>query len=239
MNAMRIRYTRISELPAGNSALTIWLSAEERAAHAAMRSAERRDTWLAGRISAKRLLLEAAGSEGHWLANRQATELHIESRSTNPGHGERPTLVVDRVTTPCAISVSHTARGVLAVVSLEAEVSLGVDLVDSAESSRALRWTLTPNELDWLARGTNHRAEQIWALKESLYKACQRGEGFSPQSIETVPGCSPSYPRFDVKNLRQLQSWRVDGHFAALAIVMAPSGAVTNMELPRSVARAA
>jgi phosphopantetheinyl transferase len=140
---------------------------------------------------------------------------------------------------PCAISVSHTARGVLAAVSLEAEVSLGVDLVEPAKSRQTLHWTFSPDELHWLAATPGNHAEQLWALKEALYKACQRGEGFSPQNIETVPGRLPSYPRFDAQRLRQLQSWRVDGHFAALAVVLAPPAAVTTMELPRLVARAA
>jgi 4'-phosphopantetheinyl transferase EntD len=216
-----------------------WLSTQERAVYTAMRSPARRSTWLAGRIVAKRLLLEAASATGHDIAKCEATELHIESRSTKLGHGERPTLFVDGFVVPCAISVSHTARGVLAAVSFEAGVSLGVDLVELAESSDSLRWTFSPTEMNWLAKGTGNRAEQLWASKEALYKACQRGEGFSPQNMETVPGQLPSYPRFDAQDLRQLQSWRVDGHFAALAIVLARPAAATTMELPRITARAA
>jgi 4'-phosphopantetheinyl transferase len=239
MNAMQIRYARIAELPSGERAAVAWLSAEERAAHAAMRATARRSTWLAGRILAKKLLLETASTTGPYIAGCQPTELQIESRSINPGHGERPALFVNGVAVPCAISVSHTASGVLAAVSLDADISLGVDLVEPAESSQALRWTFSPGELDWLADSPRNRPEQLWALKEALYKACQRGEGFSPQNIETVPGQLPSYPRFAAQDLRQLQSWRVDGHFAALAVVLARPAAATNMELPSLTARAA
>jgi phosphopantetheinyl transferase len=148
-------------------------------------------------------------------------------------------LFVNGVAVPCAISVSHTARGVLAAVSLEADVSLGVDLVEPTGSSEALHWTFSPCELNWLAAAPENRAEQLWALKEAVYKASQRGEGFSPQNIETVPGQMPSYPRLDAQDLRRLQSWRVDGHFAAFAIVLARPAAATTMELPRSLSRAA
>jgi hypothetical protein len=53
-----------------------------------------------------------------------------------------------------------------------------------------------------------------------LYKACQQGEGFAPGSIEVVPGADPHYPTTaPARAVRTLQSWCVDGQFAALAIV--------------------
>lgn len=242
MTSLRIRYARFSELPSGGSAAACWLSADERAASGAMRSAERRASWLAGRILAKRLLLEAARTAGHPLAERRADELHVESRSTNPGHGERPTLIVGGCDQPCAISIAHSQRGVLAAVSLDTTLLLGVDLVEPALANHRLQWTFTPGERAWLAAGSDdaHRPEQLWAMKEALYKACQRGEGFSPQSIEVVPGQLPCYPNLDLTlDLRELQCWRVDGHLAALATVQAPRAVATTMEVPRMLTLAA
>jgi 4'-phosphopantetheinyl transferase EntD len=242
MNAIRIRYVRLSELPLGGDSLARWLSADERATYSAMRSPERRATWLAGRILAKRLLKECAGAAGDSLAARHADELHIESRSMNPGHGERPTLSIDGLSQSCAISIAHSARGVLAAVGLDATLSLGVDLAERTDAQQALQWTFTAGERAWLARGSQNsdRPEQLWALKEALYKACQGGEGFAPQKIEVVPGQLPSYPNLDLtKNLHNLQSWRVDGHLAALAVVKAQLAVETTMESPGALGRAA
>jgi 4'-phosphopantetheinyl transferase EntD len=242
MNSLRIRYARLSELPLAGDAIAHWLSADERAAHAAMQSSERRATWLAGRILAKRLLLEYAQAAGDALATFRASELHIESRSTSPGHGERPTLFLAGLAQECAISIAHSQRGVLAAVALDGKVSLGVDLAESTDAPQALQWTFTPAERAWLAgdAATSDRAVQLWALKEALYKACQRGEGFSPQTIDVAPGQLPSYPNLDLaENLQRLQSWRVDGHLAALAIVKAQPAVATIMEAPRALGRAA
>ena len=77
-----------------------------------------------------------------------------------------------------------------------------------------LRWAFTPEERRWLAGGAARRRapEQVWALKEALYKACQSGEGFAPGQIEVVPGGSVRYPWLEGgAAIRSLQSWRVDG----------------------------
>jgi phosphopantetheinyl transferase len=242
MHAISTRYARLSELLADDTAAASWLSEDERAVQARMQSTERRATWLAGRILTKRVIIEAARAAGTLLAERRADELHIESRSTNPGHGERPTLFVDGCGQRCAISIAHSQRGVLAAVSLDANLSLGVDLVEPTDAHQALRWTFTRREGAWLAAGPheNHRPEQLWAMKEALYKACQRGEGFSPQGIEVVPGESPSYPNLDLTlDLRELQCWRVDGQLAALATVQAQRTIATTMDVPRTLTRAA
>jgi phosphopantetheinyl transferase len=242
MNAICIRYVRLSELPLSSDSLPRWLSADERATYSSMRSPERGATWLAGRILAKRLLIECAKTAGHPLAACRADELHIESRSMNPGHGERPTLFVDGLSQSCAISITHSSRGVLAAVGLDATLSLGVDLAEPTDAQQALQWTFTAGERAWLASGSHNgdRPEQLWALKEALYKACQGGEGFAPQKIEVVPGQLPSYPNLDLtKNLRSLQSWRVDRHLAALAVVKEQPAVVTTMESPRALGRAA
>jgi phosphopantetheinyl transferase len=185
-----------------------------------MRAAERRDTWLAGRIAAKQLLASVFAAENSPLRSLPPNALHIESRSTNPGHGERPVLYADDYPHTCAISIAHSSRGVLVAVTLDEQVHLGVDLVEPLRAAENLHWTFTAPERAWLAGNDRTSAARLWALKESLYKACQRGESFSPQQIEVAPGRPPRYPERDLpRDLRTWQTWRVDGHVAALAIV--------------------
>ena len=219
MTGTRTLYARLSELPLDAAAL--WLSGDELAAWTGMRSPRRKTTWLAGRIVAKRLLLELFAVELHPLASARADELHIESRSARTGHGERPEVSVDGQVVPLALSIAHTERGALAAATLNTELTLGVDLVTPTDAGQSLHWTFTEAERMWLAASTDHAhcAARLWSLKEALYKACQRGEGFAPRDIEVAPGQRIRYPQFAAHDLARLQSWRIDGHLAAVAIV--------------------
>ncbi|MEX0679046.1 MAG: 4'-phosphopantetheinyl transferase superfamily protein [Pirellulales bacterium] len=215
------RYAALMEPAADQSdAAARWLSPGECRAWHRMRSPQRRATWLAGRMLAKRLLLESLALSGELDSWPSGAEIHIES--VDAGHGQRPSVFVWGRPLHWALSISHTARGVLAAVTTEPGVTLGVDLVCRRDHpTNRLAWCFTPAELRWLAAGPAHRREpeQLWAMKEALYKACQQGEGFAPRRIEVVPGAAPRYPILDSSRaVRSLQAWRVCGHFAALAV---------------------
>lgn len=214
MTAFRVQYVPLSELDLEQAAAR-WLSPLERQAWQAMHAPERRTTWLAGRVVAKQML--------SWIDPRPSA-VHIETRSQRAGHGERPQVFVASRAVPCAVSIAHTSRGVLVAVSHEPGVQLGVDLVDTAPQREHLNWALTADERAWLsaARPARDAVARLWAMKEALYKACQQGEGFAPGQIDVTPGRAPRYPNSDFHaTLRGLQHWRVDGHSAALAVVIA------------------
>jgi len=216
MNDIHTRYARIDELLLTTAEQ--WLSPLELAAWQDMRSKQRRRSWLAGRVLAKRLLHDVLAIANESLAGLPPTAIHLESRSARAGHGERPVAYFCGRPAATSISLAHTDVGVLVAVCLSGERKLGVDLVQPTATSTTLEWTFTDAELDWLRDRGPHAAERLWAMKEALYKACQRGEGFAPRSIEVVPGQSPRYPDFDAaKNLVALQCWTVDGQIAALA----------------------
>ena len=223
MNAtVHTRYASLSDLPALDAlAADRWLSPDERQAWRRMRSAERRATWLAGRIAAKQLLAQCLTDAGDERTIPAAVEFHVESNGG--GRGQRPSVFVAGRPLAWALSIAHTARGVLAAVSAERGVTLGVDLVGQPSPGFArLAWCFTPAERRWLAAGPAHARsiEQLWAMKEALYKASQQGEGFAPRQIEMVPGREPRYAMLNpARAVRSVQSWRVDGHFAALAVV--------------------
>lgn len=216
--SIRSSYASLSDLPTRYAgAADHWLSPAECQAWQNMRSAARRTTWLAGRIVAKRLLRERFAETNRHCLPPAPAEIHIESTG-----GQRPSIVISGRPLGWALSIAHTARGVLVATSIEPGVILGVDLVCSVgQSAERLAWCFTPAERRWLAEQPAHRRmpEQLWAMKEALYKACQQGEGFAPRQIEVVPGCDPDYRLLDAtRAVRRVQGWRVDGHFAALAI---------------------
>jgi phosphopantetheinyl transferase len=211
-STIRTRYAPLADLPVHETrAADRWLSLAERREWDRLRSAERRATWLGGRILAKRLIMERLA---------EPAEIHIESRSSDGEHGERPTALVAGRALDWALSIAHTRRGVLVALGCEPGVRLGVDLVCRDADRRPLIWTFTEAERRWLAGGgpQDRLPEQLWAMKEALYKACQQGEGFAPGRIEVVPEIS--YPALGAEHrVRSLQCWRVDGQVAALAVV--------------------
>jgi phosphopantetheinyl transferase len=205
------RYASLAELPpAEPRAAAGWLSTAEHALWEQLRHAERRATFLAGRILAKQMLNE-------YLSVAPA-EIHIDSRSARAGHGERPAVLAGGRRLDWALSIAHTTRGVLVALGREPGVTLGVDLVARDEPHAHIAWTLTPGERRALAAGRS--LEQLWAMKEAVYKACQQGEGFAPARIEVTPQISYRAPGA-TRVVRHLQSWRVDRHVAALAVAAA------------------
>jgi phosphopantetheinyl transferase len=226
MTDTRTLYVRLSDLPLDEAAR--WLSAEELAAWSSMRSPARQATWLGGRIVAKRLLLELLAWKQDPLMDSHATSIQIDSRSMRTGHGERPEVSIAGRRVQVALSIAHTERGALAAAALNTAASalerlaLGVDLVTPTDAGRSLSWTFTDAERLWLAHSADYTnsAARIWAMKEAIYKASQRGEGFSPRDIDVAPGQPTQYPQRNAGRDRiRLQSWCIDGHVAALAIV--------------------
>jgi phosphopantetheinyl transferase len=221
MRGICTRYVPITELPRAGRALEEWLSPDERRAYAAMRSSQRQNAWLVGRMVAKQLLREMLAAQDHPLAAVPANVIQIESRCPRTRRGERPVVFIAAERRAYALTITHTQRGVLVAASLSDEFALGVDLVLTDVAADKLAWTFTRAERCWLTSAAEqHGAEQLWSMKEALYKACQRGEGFSPQRIEVVPGQTPRYPGCDAeRELVCLQTWRVDGQCATLAVV--------------------
>jgi 4'-phosphopantetheinyl transferase len=206
METIRCCYRPLADLPLDEPRTAErWLSADELRAWQRWQNHERRATWLAGRMLAKRLLGERLAAPA---------EIHIESRASDGQHGERPVAFVAGRPVDWALSIAHSERGVLVAISRERGVRLGVDLVGRAATRGRLDWTFTEAERRRLADGSR-LPEQLWAMKEALYKACQQGEGFMPARIEVVG--EAGYPGFD-GCVRTLQCWRVDGQFAALAV---------------------
>ncbi len=220
--SIHCRYASIADLPALDRATADhWLSSSELKSWERTRSGERRATWLAGRIVAKRLLKQCLIDERQF-ASVVPREIHIESHSSIDGRGQRPCVFQSGREVRCTLSIAHTLRGALVAVATEPGVTLGADLVCGADCRpERLSWCFTPAERRWLAasQSQSRMTERLWAMKEALYKACHADEAFVPQQIEVIPQTNSSYWVLgSSRGVRFLQTWRIDGQFAALAI---------------------
>ncbi len=219
--SIHCRYASIADLPALDRATADhWLSSSELKSWERTRSGERRATWLAGRIVAKRLLKQCLIDERQ-CASVVPREIHIESHSNIDGHGTRPCVFQSGRDVQCTLSIAHTLRGA-GRSGDRAGINIGADLVCGADCRpERLSWCFTLAERRWLAASQSQgpTTERLWAMKEALYKACHGGEAFMPQQIEVIPQTNFSYWVLGSSRIvRYLQSWRVDGQFAALAI---------------------
>ena len=81
------------------------------------------------------------------------------------------------------------------------------------------RLWFTRAEQEWFDRGgASEIGCLLWAAKEAVFKACNRGESFEPAAIEILPCGAGTYRGAALTSLR-LRSWEVDGHVAVVASV--------------------
>lgn len=194
-----------------------WLTPSECAELAMLKDAVRRRAWLWGRFLSKGLIVETSADDTLSLH-------HIEICSRDDsGRIVRPRLRIHgNDEEGWCLSLSHTAEAVLVAIGRSAEITVGVDLA-VAESLPAgfLSIWFTEREQDWLSDVAPEQTAVCWAIKEAVYKACNRGERFAPRRIEIFPAPADSYTcRYDGWELSQeciIETWQQDGHVAALA----------------------
>ncbi len=185
-----------------------WLSDRERLELCRWRDPGRRQCWLRARLLAKQLV----------CARQRDLELgEIEILSGAAMH--RPRLHWNDLARLWPLSISHTDAGTLVAIDWSGEHSIGVDLTPLQELSAVFRrlW-FTASERQWLGEQTDPWApNKLWAIKESLYKACNRGEPFDPRQIEAIPRRC----RYREASLSacDAQVSYVDGQLAAIVIV--------------------
>jgi len=186
-----------------------WLSERELRELSTRSDAARRGDWLRGRLLGKSLIAERSGD--------QLQDIEILSIDAD-GKVNRPRVFAGGVEQPWSLSISHTERGVLAALSTEPGVTLGVDVVPCQPLSAGFgRLWFTAAEQYWIERtGSPGIACFIWGAKESLYKALNRGESFAPLQFEVLPDGTCRYRNQLLTNVR-LRSWHLDGHVAVLA----------------------
>ena len=175
---------------------------------------------------AKQLILQRLAAPAHDPSYSQASPQCIEIGATQASSRRlRPTATCRGTPLPWSLSLSHTSRGVLAVLAAQPDESPGADLVEPQPLGPGFRrlW-FTPRERLWLDR-TQPTPTQLaawWAIKEAAYKACNRGEPFAPGSIEVWcredGGLGCRYRDRTLGEASLVQTWHVDRQVAALVI---------------------
>lgn len=193
-----------------------WLSSDELELWRKFRTDVRKDTFLAGRVLAKRLL------QAEHCAAAQVPPSQITIRSDASSSGVRPRIMLGEQRLAYALSISHTCDGVLVGGTNRFGVSVGVDLVRMRSLGAAFeRSWLTEAEAALLRhnRGDMTMAD-IWAMKEAVFKAVHRGESFAPRSVEIrlePEGSGVYYHGRNLSDRCHVRVWRLGDEVAAVA----------------------
>ncbi|QEG35089.1 4'-phosphopantetheinyl transferase family protein [Bythopirellula goksoeyrii] len=212
-----LRYAPFSDLQLQRSTTgTDWLSQDELESWRTFRSDVRRNTFLAGRILAKRLL-RAQHCTAWFTAPSQITIC-----SNNVSSGVRPYIKFGENRLGYSLSISHTCDAVLVGGTNRSGVSVGVDLVEMRSLSAGFeRSWLTDTEIALLHKNKDHlTVADIWAMKEAVYKAVHNGESFAPRNVEICPepdGIIVFYRGKDISDRCKVRVWRFRGQIAAVA----------------------
>lgn len=193
-----------------------WLSEDELALWHKFRATVRRDTFLAGRILAKRLLRAQHSAASH------AVPSQITIRSDASSTGVRPRIMLGGHRLAYSLSISHTCDAVLVGGTNRFGISIGVDLVQMRALGAAFeRSWLTEAESTCLRENEGEMTvADIWAMKEAVFKAVHRGESFAPRSVEIhlkPEGMTVFYHGRNLGDRCHLRVWRLGDEVAAVA----------------------
>jgi phosphopantetheinyl transferase len=211
------RFAALSELQGWRCGdVDTWLSEKERRELARLRDANRRSAWLTARFLVKQLIRQ------HWRpVNDELREIEVSSLDS-AGKGVRPQATLTGRRAVCSLSISHTDTAALAAVSTGPAICVGVDLVQvqSAGPGFAQAW-FDAAERALLAAGDDLEFSRLWAVKEAVYKAVNRGEPFAPRRVKVRRRARGEYRCLyrgrELGDRCRIRTWLCGDHVAALA----------------------
>ncbi|MDO5553028.1 MAG: 4'-phosphopantetheinyl transferase superfamily protein [Planctomycetia bacterium] len=141
----------------------------------------RRQQWLACRAAAKLMIRQAFREKFDY------SDITICSQNAE-GRPVRPQLTVQGQTLPYVASFSHlNEAAVVALAASDSVFAVGTDLVRNQSVSPVVVKTFFSEREKNLLNGPQPiTPDDIWAAKETTYKARCQGSGFSPRRIEVV-----------------------------------------------------
>lgn len=176
-----------SDLPTASTAA--WLTPPERERLAALHIPKRRQEWLLGRWTAKRLVQR-------YLAEQAGLELELYELSVVAGPSGAPELRVERPTlrvalAPVSLSISHSAGAAFCALGAgEGLVGADIERVEPRHPAFAGDY-FTPAELHLIAGAEERRRDAmitaIWSAKEAALKALLLGLTVDTRRVECLP----------------------------------------------------
>jgi phosphopantetheinyl transferase len=171
--------------------LSAWLTEQELWTFADLRAPARQTQWLWGRWLSKQLIGNVAQVENF-------REIEIITRSEQ-GLGIQPQAKLCGHAWNGSLSISHTDSGVLVGLSLDEQLSLGVDLAcDVPQDTQFRSLWFTASEQAWIANDPAYRTGLVWGLKEAVFKACSvqvdgSSHRWTPTQIEIQPAANHGF----------------------------------------------
>lgn len=159
---------------------TDWLSPEERTRYDGMRFPKRRMEWLLGRLTAKTLLTRCLPELVKVPFDRITIGNHAEGA---------PFVSIEGLSKPIQLSISHREGMAVAALSMNTEVSLGVDLEWVEDHPKSFYEDFfTTGELGIMAGMPADRqawvGTLIWSAKEAVLKALGKGLRLDTRSVD-------------------------------------------------------
>lgn len=169
------------ELPGG----TEWLSPAEQAVFGQLRFPKRKQEWLLGRWTAKRLILTHRQAAGAIPADVRPRDVSIIAAADGA-----PDAYLGDALLPCTLSITHRSGLAVAMIADRA-APLGCDLeLIEPRSAVFVNDYFTAEEQVWLASPSQSerafRTALLWSAKESALKAARTGLRRDTRSLQVV-----------------------------------------------------
>jgi 4'-phosphopantetheinyl transferase len=188
-----------------------WLSSGERARLDRMQVPKRRNDFLLGRWTAKRVMAALLGGRAY---------AEIDVRASGDGS---PQAYVDGVASRWSVSLGHSAGRAIAVVRPSGLIGADIERVEP-RSQGLVDDFFTPDEVAWVAARAPAERDRsiavIWSAKESALKALRRGLREDTRhvhvgGVDDRSGATWSPLRVAVTGAPPLSGWwRFDAGFA-------------------------
>jgi 4'-phosphopantetheinyl transferase len=157
-----------------------WLSAAESSFYQTLRFPKRREEWLAGRWTAKNLLVKTMQP----LFKGAMNEISIEKAADGS-----PKVVCGATALPGCLSISHRANTIAAAYAPNPNIKIGIDLevIEPKASSFVEDFFTTKERAAVLSRdpaGQALASSLIWSAKEAVLKAARSGLSIDTRRVE-------------------------------------------------------
>jgi phosphopantetheinyl transferase len=208
------RYATLAEV-LGAEGERAALSPRESREISRFRHAPRARQYCGARVLSKQLLGELAG-----LNSADQSQIEVLSR-TDAGQPTRPRVYHRGQPTDWSLSISHYGESLLLAVCLAPACRVGVDLAPLDEDLAQPISFFGGKSQDLPGSPSRPDGEvRQWAVKEAVYKACNRGEPFAPGQIRWEYS-SDEKPRLCYRDVEitssvEIRSWTVDRYVAVV-----------------------